>query len=158
MIAKKILLIGDFHVGKTSLIRRYVDNTFDDSYLTTIGVKISKKNLKIDDIECQLMIWDIEGATAAKKIPVAYMKGASGSIFVGDVTRLETIENLSEHIKTFLELNPKSKYVIAYNKADMLNATQLESFELNEKSFFSSAKENLNVDMMFRQLVKEMLS
>jgi len=157
MITKKILLIGDFNVGKTSLIRRYVDNTFDDSYLTTIGVKISKKNVKIDEIECQLMIWDIEGTTAIKKIPLAYMKGASGSIFVGDVTRQETIENLAGHIETFLDLNPNSKYVIAYNKSDMLTATQQEQFELNEKSFFSSAKENLNVDTMFKQLVKEMV-
>jgi len=157
MIRKKILLIGDFHVGKTSLIKRYVDNTFDDKYLTTIGVKISKKLVTIDTIECELLIWDIEGATTVKKIPTAYMRGASGSIFVGDVTRPETIENIARHIELFLQLNPNSHYVIAYNKADMLSSTEAEKFDLDAKSFFSSAKDNLNVNELFEQLVKEMM-
>jgi len=158
MIRKKILLIGDFNVGKTSLIRRYVDNTFDDKYLTTIGVKISKKLVEVDGEECELLIWDIEGATELKKIPLAYMKGASGAIFVGDVARMETIEHIDKHIRTFLESNPNSKYVIAYNKADMLSDAQLETFECGEKTFFTSAKENLNVDEMFKKLTSEMLT
>ncbi|SFV61389.1 Mll3243 protein [hydrothermal vent metagenome] len=158
MIRKKILLIGDFDVGKTSLIRRYVDNAFEDKYLTTIGVKISKKTVETDDDVCQLMIWDVEGSTAIKKIPLSYMKGASGAIFVGDVTRLETIENIKEHIEVFITLNPHAKYVIAYNKSDVLSTAQEKTFLMNEKTFFSSAKENLNVDMMFKKVVKEMLS
>jgi len=158
MIRKKILLIGDFNVGKTSLIRRYVDNTFDDNYLTTIGVKISKKLVEVDGKECELLIWDIEGATELKKIPVAYMKGASCEIFVGDVTRIETIEHIDNHITTFLESNPNSKYVIAYNKSDILSPAQLETFECDEKTFFTSAKANLNVDEMFKMLTSEMLT
>ena len=80
MIRKKILLLGDFNVGKTSLIRRYIDNTFDDRYLTTIGVKISKKMVELHGMECELLIWDVEGATSRKSISSAYMKGASGAI------------------------------------------------------------------------------
>ena len=81
MHQKKIVLLGDFNVGKTSLIRRYVDNAFDDEYLTTIGVKISKKSL--DDE--RLLIWDIEGATIGKPIPKHYIKGAHGAIIVADI-------------------------------------------------------------------------
>jgi len=158
MIRKKILLLGDFNVGKTSLIRRDVDNTFDDNYLTTIGVKISKKLVEVDDQECELLIWDVEGATKLKEIPIAYMKGASGAIFVGDVTRDETIESIEGHIERFLESNPNSQYVIAYNKADILSETQKEHYELNDDRFFTSAKENLNVDEMFKRLTKEMLT
>lgn len=158
MIRKKILLIGDFNVGKTSLIRRYVDNTIDDKYLTTIGVKISKKLVTIEQNECELLIWDVEGATAVKKIPTAYMKGASGAIFVGDVTRPETIESIDEHIQSFSAINTNSHYLIAYNKSDILTPLEQEEYPLNDHSVLTSAKEDLNVDKMFKELVRIMLT
>lgn len=157
MIRKKILLLGDFCVGKTSLIRRYVDNTFNDSYLTTIGVKISKKLLILNDIECELLIWDVEGATPMKSIPHSYFKGASGAIFVCDVNRSETIESLNEHINTFLVLNQNAKYVVAYNKSDLLNIQQQEALNLSGNAFLTSAKDDSNVDTLFITLAKEIL-
>jgi len=157
MIRKKILLLGDFNVGKTSLIRRYVDNTFDDKYLTTIGVKISKKRVSFHDLECELLIWDVEGATAMKSISHTYMKGASGAIFVCDVTRKETITNLDEHIKTFLTLNPNANYVIAYNKSDLLTIQQREALDISGNTFLTSAKNATNVDTLFITLAKEIL-
>jgi small GTP-binding protein len=157
MIRKKILLLGDFSVGKTSLIRRYVDNTFDDKYLTTIGVKISKKSIVIENIECELLIWDIEGATTIKKIPHSYFKGASGAIFVCDVNREETIEGINEHINTFLMLNNQAKYVVAYNKADLLSVLDKEALTLPGNTFLTSAKEDNNVELLFNTLAKEMI-
>ncbi len=157
MIRKKILLIGDFNVGKTSLIRRYIDNSFDDSYLTTIGVKISKKLLDIDGIECELLIWDIEGATTIKRIPTSYYRGASGAIFVADINRSETIDSINEHIRNFLIVNPNSKYIIAYNKSDLLTIQQIETINLPANTFLTSAKENRNVNTIFTILAKEML-
>jgi len=157
MIRKKILLLGDFSVGKTSLIRRYVDNTFSDTYLTTIGVKISKKLLKLESVECELLIWDVEGATSIKKIPNSYFKGASGAIFVCDVNRKETIDGLNEHINTFLMLNPESKYVVAYNKSDLLNVQQEEALDLTGNTFLTSARDNRNVDNLFTMLTKEII-
>jgi small GTP-binding protein len=160
MIRKKILLIGDFGVGKTSLIRRYVDDAFDDTYLTTIGVKISRKQLQIDEIECELLIWDIEGSTPIKSIPHGYFKGAKGAIFVCDVNRKETMENLNEHINTFLMLNRDAKHVIAYNKADLLTVNKKESLRITlpGNAFLASAKENVNVDTLFTILAKEILA
>jgi small GTP-binding protein len=159
MIRKKILLIGDFGVGKTSLIRRYIDNSFSDSYLTTIGVKISKKQLRINDIECEILIWDIEGATPIKKIPHSYFKGASGAIFVCDVSRGDTIDDLYEHINSFLIVNPNAKYVIAYNKVDLLSTGQKESLriKLSGNEFMTSAKDDENVTKLFETLAKEMV-
>lgn len=157
MIRKKILLIGDFAVGKTSLIKRYVDNTFSDSYLTTIGVKISKKRITLNEIECELLIWDIEGATSIKSIPHSYFRGASGAIFVSDVGRRETIEGLNEHINTFMMLNQKAKYVVAYNKSDLLNTQQKEALQLSGNAFFTSAKSGSNVETLFTTLAKEIL-
>ncbi len=157
MIRKKILLLGDFAVGKTSLIRRYVDNTFDDTYLTTIGVKISKKFLTFDTVECELIIWDIEGETSIKKIPHSYFKGASGAIFVCDVNRDETIKGLNEHINTFLMLNKDAKYVIAYNKADLLTTQKKEELQVSGNVFLTSAKDNTNIDALFITIAKEIL-
>ena len=157
MIRKKILLIGDFNVGKTSLIKRYIDNTFDDSYLTTIGVKISKKLCTVNDIECTLLIWDIEGATPTKNIPLNYYKGASGAIFVTDVNRSETHESLKLHQEAFLSQNPNAHFVIAHNKSDLLTKKQKATYELNTYTFLTSAKENKNVEELFLVLLKEML-
>jgi small GTP-binding protein len=157
MIRKKILLLGDFSVGKTSLIRRYVDNAFDDSYLTTIGVKISKKQLTIHGIECELLIWDVEGATPLKRIHESYMLGASGAIFVADCNREETISHLDQHIERFLSVNPNASYVIAYNKSDLLTKQQKEEIVRKEHSLFTSAKEDNNVSNLFITLAEEIL-
>ncbi|SFV64355.1 Mll3243 protein [hydrothermal vent metagenome] len=158
MIRKKILLLGNFSVGKTSLIRRYVDGTFDDKYLTTIGVKISKKICTIETIEYELLIWDIEGETPIKKIPSSYYKGASGAIFVADSTRQETVDNLWVLQKLFLDTNPQAKHVIAYNKSDLLSEAEKSQFSLDEVSFFTSAKMDINVENLFLKLIKEMSS
>ena len=157
MIRKKILLLGDFHVGKTSLIRRYVDNSFDDNYLTTIGVKISKKQIVLDGEIYELLIWDIEGATPQKKIPSNYFKGASGAIFVTDICREETIKNLSIHIDDFLNVNPHAPYVIAYNKADLLTEAQKDAYNLDPFTLLTSAKEDINVEKLFEVLGQRML-
>ena len=158
MIRKKILLLGDFSVGKTSLVRRYVDGSFDDKYLTTIGVKISKKLCSIENIECEVLIWDIEGSTPSKKISLGYYKGASGAIFVSDITRRETIDSLAEHKDIFLNENPEASFVTAYNKADLLTDIARENIEIDEDTFFTSAKEDSNVEALFIKLVEKMLS
>ena len=157
MIRKKILLLGDFSVGKTSLVKRYVDGTFDDKYLTTIGVKISKKHLTLKGVECEFLIWDIEGSTPSKKISLGYYRGASGAIFVADTTRRETVEGLEEHKEVFLSENPDAKFVIAYNKSDLLNEIAKERMILDENAFLTSAKNDENVEALFMKLMENML-
>jgi len=158
MIRKKILLIGDFGVGKTSLIRQYIDHTFDDNYLTTIGVKISRKKLLLDTKAYELLIWDLEGATPQKSIPKSYYNGASGAIFVGDISRAETIESLDGHIAAFKQINPDASYMIAYNKSDLLTPKQIKTFPQAEHIFLTSAKTDKNVDKIFIALAKEIFN
>jgi small GTP-binding protein len=157
MIRKKILLLGDFSVGKTSLIRRYVEGAFSDNYLTTIGVKISKKLCTIENVECELIIWDVEGTTPQKKIPLSYYKGASAAILVADVNREDSINGIEAHKKAFLEVNPRGKVVTSYNKADLLNDNQVKGFTLDAYSFLSSAKDDINIEILFTTLAKEIL-
>ena len=171
-ISKKICLIGDFGVGKTSLIRRFVDKQFSDKYLSTVGVKISRKAVGLTDLEqqkqltLQLLIWDIEGSTKFKGISASYFQGAKGAILVGDVTRPESLESISEHLQAFLKANPKGKAAIALNKSDLIDAEYLEKYRqiysFNDNSGFvstyaTSAKTGTNVDNIFQSLSHSMI-
>lgn len=168
VISKKLCLVGDFGVGKTSLIRRFVDRQFSDQYLSTVGVKISRKLVEISTAETQkqrnlqLLIWDIEGSTKFKAIAPSYLQGAGGAIIVGDVTRQETLDNLPEHVHTFLSMNRQGHVVIALNKADVIAEARLDrlmqSIQFVEQErvlavYATSAKTGKEVDHLFESLV-----
>lgn len=162
MISKKICLVGDFGVGKSSLIRRFVDRQFSDQYLSTVGVKISRKF--IESVNLQLLIWDLEGHTKFKGITPSYLQGASGTVVVADVSRIETIERLSEHIQLFLSVNPKGSIVVALNKSDLIDeeqlaklteAVQLKGWERVSGIYQTSAKTGGYVDEIFEKLARE---
>lgn len=159
VISKKLCIIGDFGVGKTSLIRRYVDRQFSDQYLSTVGVKISRK--QIDHPPLQLLIWDIEGSTKFKAIAPTYLQGAKGAIIVADVSRSETIDHLPHHIDSFLTVEPRSFVAVALNKADLLKAEQVSELiqsvqRLNQSQVIviqaTSAKTGESVDRVFESL------
>lgn len=172
MISKKVCLVGDFGVGKTSLIRRFVDRQFSDQYLSTVGVKISRKTVDLPPKETQpggsvqLLLWDLEGHTKFKGIAPSYLQGASGVVIVGDVTRQETINRIPEHINLFLSVNPRGWIIIALNKIDLINPEKLE--RLVDKvpiigadqllsSYQTSAKTGAYVDEIFTQLSYQFL-
>jgi small GTP-binding protein len=167
VIARKVCLIGDFGVGKTSLISRFVDRQFSDQYLSTVGVKISRKIVEVDaaPTSLQLLIWDIEGSTKFKGIAPSYLQGAKGAILVADVTRPETLEHLSEHIDQFTKLNPQGVFVVALNKSDLLDTEQLDRLLQGSKKQYSnvlrvyptSAKTGDNVDSLFETLSQNLL-
>jgi small GTP-binding protein len=167
VISKKICLVGDFGVGKTSLIRRFVDRQFSDKYLSTVGVKISRKVVDLMNTdpdnkkELQLLIWDIEGSNKFKAIAPTYFQGARGAIIVADVTQQETLTSINSHIQSFLLVNPQASIVIALNKSDLIEAEYLEEirqkYQCNSNShvlstFITSAKTGNNVDEMFQLL------
>lgn len=165
-ISKKICLVGDFGVGKTSLVRRFVDGVFSDQYLSTVGVKISRKSVEVPAINdvpacnLQLLIWDIEGQTKFKAIAPSYLQGATATILVADATRPETIENLSTHIQLFRSVNQRGLVTVALNKTDLIEQSQLV-FLLKEKHleniqslgiYPTSAKTGLHVEELFQVL------
>jgi len=158
MISKKIVLVGDFSTGKTSLIRRFVDNQFSDSYLSTIGVKISKKIIELHDDVIQALIWDIEGGTAQKPVNTTYLIGAHGCILVADITRKETIDHLENYIGIVKKVTPKAAFVLVLNKSDMLNdeekqtvyeETKAKYQEYAENIYLTSAKTGEEVENLF---------
>lgn len=166
-ISKKICLVGDFGVGKTSLIRRFVEHEFSDQYLSTVGVKISRKTIELPQKteqkveKLQLMIWDLEGHTKFKAIAPSYLQGGSGAIIVADVTRQETIDRLEEHLNLFLSINPKGFIIIAFNKSDLFDEEKMEKLLTTSdfsqqaqvlSTYATSAKTGKDVDLIFEQL------
>ena len=170
IISKKICLIGDFGVGKTSLIRRFVDCQFSDQYLSTIGVKISRKIVEViqpqnsKSRQAQLLIWDLEGQTKFQSLDRSYMKGTAGAIIVADLSRQETIARLDEHINLVSAANPKGvRLIVAFNKSDLLAPKRLATYEGSKNysqevhTYITSAKTGENVDNIFQKLVCLML-
>src|SRR5512147_1281675 len=97
VIQKKVCLLGDFAVGKTSLVRRYVEGRFDDKYLSTIGVKISRKTLARSTGTLNLLIWDLAGSDEFNTIAPSYLRGAAGALIVCDLTRPETLKVFAQY-------------------------------------------------------------
>ena len=163
IIQLKVCLLGDFAVGKTSLIRRFVEERFDDKYLSTIGVKVSQKNIEVNDNQIGLLIWDLAGSEDFVKNRQSYLRGASGALIVCDLTRKETISQLSLYEQQLHVLSSKAKIVVLGNKIDLIEnrGNVIKGFEeaiisLGATSFVTSAKTGENVGEAFRLLSQMM--
>jgi hypothetical protein len=91
-LQKKICMLGSFSVGKTSLVKRYVESIFSETYLTTVGVKIDKKTVTIGDRTVSLILWDLAGEDDMSSLRLSYMRGSAGYVLVADGTRPATID------------------------------------------------------------------
>ena len=163
-ILKKVVLLGDGGVGKTSLIARYVVNKFDNKYIATIGTKVSRKDVQIVKpnliINLRMMIWDILGQKEYSKIRSASLSGAQGLILVGDLSRPETIQSLESFwIKEVNGIVGKIPTVLVGNKTDLtasnsMAGTILESMgqRLGVPILLTSAKTGANVEPIFSTL------
>ena len=92
----KLLTAGEGGVGKTTLLRRYIDNVFEASTKMTIGVEFFIKELLIDSNQCSLQLWDFAGQEQFRFMLDAYVIGAKGALLMFDLTRLMTLKNLEE--------------------------------------------------------------
>jgi small GTP-binding protein len=153
----KLLLLGEPAVGKTSLIIRYVKDTFKSDYLTTLGANFLVKHVTLpNDSTVLLQIWDIAGHARFARYAHAYYAGASGVLYVYDVTRSETLERLKEWHNDVQERAPKKILsVIIGNKNDLEAAVpdserEKMSQELSAlNSFSTSAKDGTGVNEAF---------
>ncbi len=97
----KICAAGSYQVGKTSLIRRYAEDKFEESYTPTIGVDVTVKRVTIDGQEIKILLWDTAGQEVFGRIRPMYFEGAFGCIIVYDITRADTFKDLDRWITEF---------------------------------------------------------
>lgn len=165
-VKTKICLIGEKAVGKTSLIRRYVTNMFDDRYITTVGTKVSKREILVKkpehgfEAQIDMTIWDIMGEKGFRELlKEAYFYGANGVLGVADITREKTLDDLDDWIDSTLKVAGKIPLLIALNKTDLEEAIEVGEKEVLQLSkafncpyIYTSAKDGSNVEDAFHQL------
>lgn len=161
MISRKVILTGSFGVGKTSLFRRFITNTFSEKYITTIGVKVDKKTVEVEGQEVSILLWDIAGEIKQDKVPKSYFLGASAIIYVFDLTRPSTYKNINSDMEILNGILPDSILKIVANKADLVNANAIDTIasELDMPiDVITSAKTGENVEKLFLGLAAEFLN
>ena len=167
LMKSKICLVGEHAVGKTSLIRRYVLDEFDDRYITTLGAKVSKKEFEMlidgeSPVSMDMTIWDIMGSKGFRELlREAYFHGAQGILAVCDVTREETLGELDGWVESVFRTVGDIPVVFAINKMDLKNKAAFGEEEVKQATeafdapyFFTSAKRGENVEEAFRAISK----
>ena len=155
-------MVGDFAVGKTSSVERFVNNHFSDRYLTTVGVKIDSREIELSGIgvTVKLMLWDVAGASDFGDREMAYLRGASGVLFVVDGTRITTMQtarDLREQIEGRYGAQPR---VLLLNKSDLQSSWQITADDQAalaaefDAVFVTSAKTGAEVESALQRLAE----
>ena len=161
----KILLLGDSSVGKTCFLKRYTDNTFQDAYLSTIGFDFKFKDVILKSgKKVRVQLWDTAGQERFRTIAKSYYKGAHGIILIYDVSNQKTFDNMKKWLTQIKEEAPsKICILLIANKIDLEErVVSKEEGEALAKSynlniFESSAKDNINVDEAFQDVIESIV-
>lgn len=158
MLQKKICMVGMFGTGKTCLVQRYVHSIFSAKYLTTVGVKIDRREVQANGQPVMLVLWDLEGRDETRNINPSYLKGAHGVLYVVDGTRRDTFDKLFELHDLVTSTLGDVPGVVALNKSDLTDQWQLKPADdrkLEAAGFISlltSAKSGVGVEAAFQRL------
>ena len=164
MIQKKICLLGTSGVGKTSLVAQFVHSMFSEKYLTTVGVKIDKKALTLDERAVTLVIWDLAGDDDFQRMQTSYLRGTSGYLLVADGTRRITVDRALELQQRVAANLGQAPFLLLLNKADLASQWELDEaaiLGLTKRDFVvikTSAKEGTGVERAFADLARRMLA
>ena len=164
----KVCLVGEAAVGKTSLIRRFVLDDFDDKYIQTLGTKVSKKELAVPnpdgagELKVDMTIWDIMGQKGFRELlKEAYFYGAKGILAVCDVTRRRTLDDLDDWIEGVYSVTGRVPIEFLANKIDLDAEKQIGEDEMVQAAraydspfHFTSAKSGVNVELAFQSLAE----
>jgi len=163
VIQKKVCMVGFFATGKTSLVRRFVHSKFADKYLSTVGVKIDRKEVAVDGNGVNLLLWDLEGRDGVQDLQTSYLRGSSGIIYVVDGTRRETYERVHELRESVRGAVGEVPAVVALNKADLADQWALTDGDRDALAglawhvFTTSAKTGDGVEEAFLWLAEKMV-
>ncbi len=161
----KLILIGNSGVGKSSILNRYMNKTFEDSYKCTIGVDFLMKSIEINGKTVKLQLWDTAGQEKYKSMVSSYYRGANVALIVFDLTSHESFDALPLWIENYYKNGPDQKNIILIgNKKDLeeeRKVTEEEAkifSETNNMMYFeTSAKEGDNIDYVFNYAAEKLL-
>lgn len=164
MRTAKVCMVGAFGVGKTSLVRRYVHQQFDETYHTTLGVKIDTRVVDTIENPIKLVLWDMEGADPFEmdKRPLArirsYMKGAHGLILVADGTRPPTVKTALGLYHDFCREYQYVPAIMLANKADLTAEWRFDDSVMPDtlSLYHTSALNGQNIETAFTALGKSL--
>jgi small GTP-binding protein len=160
MLKKKICMVGQFGVGKTSLVRRFVDSIFDERYHSSIGVKIDRKDVTVGPDSVTLMLWDLAGEDDLAQLNVSHLRGAAGYILVADGCRAASLAKAVELQQRIADQLGPLPFVLVLNKADLREQWEVQAAAISEQgwtTFETSAKAGSGVDEMFYALAGKLL-
>ncbi|WXG44736.1 MAG: Rab family GTPase [Promethearchaeati archaeon SRVP18_Atabeyarchaeia-1] len=161
----KVILIGDGAVGKTSLVRKYMEGRFRVDYLPTIGTQIYTKTVGLGSDKIKLVVWDISGQPAFTSVRPDYYRGARGVILVFDLTRPETYEHLDGWINETKKYTINPHTIVVGSKSDLQHQRKVGekagtayASKINAPYMETSAKDGKNVEKVFTTLATELLN
>ena len=157
-----ICIVGDFAVGKTSSIERFVNQQFSEKYLSTIGVKVDTKEVHLNNLntDLKLVIWDVAGTERFGALEFSYLRGAAGCLLVADGTRARTARAAMHLKKQIEDRHGKMPFVFMLNKSDLRSAWEINQESLAELTaacpdfFETSAKTGKNVEHAIEKLAE----
>ncbi|KAL1132428.1 hypothetical protein AAG570_010383 [Ranatra chinensis] len=158
----KVLVLGDSNVGKTCIVHRYCDETYYDTYISTIGIDFKQKIITLDGTPIKMQIWDTAGQERFRTLTTAYYRGAMGILLMYDVSSLESFNNLSYWLKNIQEnASPDVVKVLAGNKCDAIPQRAVDKemgqriAENYDMPFYEvSCKQNINIEEVFVTLAR----
>ena len=164
----KVCLVGEGAVGKTCLIRRFIHDQFDDRYISTLGAKVSKKEVVVSnprsngEISLDMTIWDIMGEKGFRELlKEAYFHGAQGILAVCDITRKDTLHELNDWIAAVNRVTGNIPVQFLANKSDLKDQAKVTEGDVKQLAdthkspfLFTSAKTGENVEAGFAKLAE----
>ena len=157
----KLIIIGDTNVGKTCILKKYVNDQFDENNSSTIGVEFLLKDVVIDSTSIKLQIWDTAGQEIFRSVTQTYYRSANGAIVVFDITNEDSFNHLSDWIKDFIDNTGVNNIIIVGNKSDLTNERKVQNEAgkdyaktQNLQYFETSAKNGDNIEGAFEYIAK----
>lgn len=163
ILQKKVCMLGSFGVGKTSLVSQFVHSVFSEQYITTIGVRIDRKQIQVDDVILNLVLWDLAGEDRFDHLQTSYLAGASAFFLVIDGCRMSTLKHARRIMAEYEKQLSPLPFIAVVNKSDLRHEWELTDEDLEEmrqlgwEVAVASSKEAEAVESLFRDLSRQIV-
>jgi small GTP-binding protein len=164
VLQKKVCMLGAVGVGKTSLVRRFVESIFTERYQATVGVKIDRRTVTVGDTTLNLMLWDLQGEAEHQRLRMEYLRGAAGYLLVADLTQPASLDTALDLGRRAAEVAPGSSGILVVNKIDLAGEGGIDQTALERlgregwQVVRASARTGQGVEAAFRGLAEQLVN